>query len=376
MAISKKLDYSHVDNLQLDPQNPRIGRLNRKKNLDQNELLQTMSKWTLDELVDSFLTAGGFWTQDALIVVKEPIDGVESLVVVEGNRRLAALKLMLKTVRGQIDPPRWLKERLAERRIEETDELFVSIPYLVAESRTDVSAYLGFRHVTGIKEWAPTEKAEFITRLIEEQGLSYKEVAKQIGSRTDFIRQNYVAYKILLQIEANWDKEKLAEVEDKFSVLFLSLRSEGVRSFIGVDLRNTPEGAHDPIPEYKKKELGYFIDLLFGSKQRKPIVKDSRQVDRFGEILAEPRAVRYLMQTAEPQFEVAYSLTKGGVDLVVEPLREARRQISLALSEIAPRAEEPIVRDEAWPVIEGGISLAHITKGENLKNAREALGAD
>lgn len=375
MGISKKLEYAHIDALQLDPQNPRIGRAKRKESLNQDELLSVMSVWTLDELVDSFISSGGFWTQDALMVVREQTQEGDILTVVEGNRRLAALKLMLKAIRKEIDPPRWLRDRLEDSNFDEKHELFTAVPYLIADSRADISAYLGFRHVTGIKEWPPTEKAEFITKLIEEHGLSYREVAKQIGSRTDTVRQNYVAFKILLQLEATLDKDEWVEVEDKFSVLFLSLRSPGVRDFIGLDLNKAPAGAHDPIPEHKKEDLSRFIGWLFGSKKMKPLVKDSRQVDRFGEMLAEPRAVAYLKEAAEPRFDIAYSLTKGSADLVIDPLREARRHITLALSELGNRGEEQSVREEAWPVIEGSIHLALATKADNLQNARDMLNA-
>ncbi|MBN9017760.1 MAG: hypothetical protein J0H11_10120 [Rhizobiales bacterium] len=375
MAISKKLEYSHVDALQLDPQNPRIGRAKRKESLDQSELLKVMAHWTLDELVDSFISSGGFWTQDALMVVREQNDAGEIQTVVEGNRRLAALKMMLAAIRKEIDPPRWLKDRLEGTDLDENNELFTDVPFLVADSRADIAAYLGFRHVTGIKEWAPAEKAEFITKLIEEHGLSYRDVAKQIGSRTDTVRLNYVAFKILLQLEATLDQDEWAEVEDKFSVLFLALRSQGVRHFIGLDLNSAPTGEHDPIPEQKKEDVSRFVSWLFGSKSKKPLVRDSRQVDRFGEMLAEPRAVAYLKDTAEPQFDIAYQLTKGSTDLVIDPLREARRHITLALSGMGERGEEQEVRTEAWPVIEGGVKLALATKGDNLQNARELLNA-
>lgn len=375
MGISKNLEYTHVDELRLDPLNPRIGRARRKESLSQDELLRVMSSWTLDELVDSFISAGGFWTQDALMVVAERTDEGNFRTVVEGNRRLAALKLMLKAVRGEFDPPRWLRDRLEGSGIDENNELFTAVPFLVADSRDDIAAYLGFRHVTGIKEWPPTEKAEFITKLIEEHGLSYRDVAKQIGSRTDTVRQNYVAFKILLQLEATLDPDEWAEVEDKFSVLFLSLRSSGVREFIGLDLNAAPAGEHDPIPERKKEDLKRYIGWLFGSKTKKAIVRDSRQVDRFGEMLAEPRAVAYLKEAAEPQFDIAYSLTRGSTDLVIDPLREARRHITLALSEIGIRGGESAVGEAAWPVIEGGIRLALATTSRNLELARELLNA-
>jgi hypothetical protein len=291
-----------VDDLWLDPQNPRIGRAKRSQNLTQPKLLEEMSSWTIEELIDSFLSAGGFWTQDALIVVKEPYEGAERLVVVEGNRRLAALKLMKQAASSSEQVEAWVFEAIGDASLQVESTLFNEIPYLLADSRGDVTAYLGFRHVTGIKEWPPTEKAEFITKLVEENGLSYKEVAKQIGSRSSTVRHNYVAYKILQQIESVLDKDEWEEIEGKFSVLLLAMRSAKVREFLGIDTISEPKGTHDPIPEAKKDDLRKFIEWVFGTKSTKPIVTDSRQIDKFAEIISEPKAVEYLRSHSEPIF--------------------------------------------------------------------------
>ena len=49
-----------------------------------------MLAFTLDELGVSMLKSG-FWPQEGLIAVKEKVGRQDRLVVVEGNRRLAAL---------------------------------------------------------------------------------------------------------------------------------------------------------------------------------------------------------------------------------------------------------------------------------------------
>jgi len=375
MAIRKTLEYKRIEHLKLDPLNPRLGRDKRRARLGQDELLREMSHWTLEELIDSFSQAGGFWTQDALIVTEEPqVDGEDqTYLVIEGNRRVAALKTLHKAIKGDMAPPRWLADRLDTFKPDLEDELFTQLPVLVADSRDDVAAYLGFRHVTGIKQWRPAEKAEFIANLVDQYGLSYRDVAKQIGSRSDTVRQNYIAFKMLLQMEEmeNFD---WSEVEERFSLLFLSLRSEGTREFLGVQLKGERPPNTNPIPEEKKDDTQQFVAWLFGSKEEKAVVRDSRNVDRFGEILSEPRAVDYLRSVKRPNFETAYSLTSSA-DLVVEPLNEAARSIRLALSELDGRAEEADVRQAAWPVIEGGIKLAQVTKGENLDRAREMLVA-
>lgn len=371
MAISKQLNYVHLRQLRLDPLNPRLGRDKRRVGLNQEQLLEEMSNWTLDELVDSFARAGGFWTQDALIVTAEPpVENEEQkYLVIEGNRRVAALKLLYGALAKEIDPPHWLAQRLEAFHPDLEDDIFASLPVLIADSRDDVAAYLGFRHVTGIKQWRPAEKAEFITNLVDQYGHTYRDVAREIGSRSDTVRQNYTAFKMLLQMEEieNFD---WSEVEERFSLLFLSLRSEGTREFLGVELVGEKPAHAQPIPPEKKESTKEFVGWLFGTKEERPIVKDSRNVDKFGEILGEPRAVDYLRSTPKPEFETAYSLTESA-DLVIEPLTDAARNIRLALSEIEPRADEDEVKEAAWAVIEGGVKLAHVTGPDNLERARE-----
>lgn len=373
MTISKTLDYVSIDRLRLDPLNPRLGRDKRRAGLGQEELLKEMSSWTLEELVDSFAQSGGFWTQDALIVIAEQMHDrpTNNFIVIEGNRRLAALKLLHGAIKGELRPPKWLEDRLTAFRPTLNDELFTKLPILVADSRDDVSAYLGFRHVTGIKEWRPAEKAEFISSLVDDKNLTFREVARQIGSRTDTVRQNYMAFKMLMQMEET-EGFDWSEVESRFSLLFLSIRSEGTRKFLGVNLKGERPEAAKPIPADKSEETKQFATWLFGAGTTPPLVRDSRNVDRFGEILATPRAVEYLKRSAKPDFETAYSLT-ASADLVVDPLNEAARQIRLALSEIGGRGEEPAVKEAAWPVIDVALTLVAKTGEDHLARAREML---
>ena len=107
MAIGTDLHFAGIDELYLDPKNPRLGRNNIERGLSQEEILELMATWTLDELALSYLENGGFWTHEALLVVREKLDGVDRLVVVEGNRRLAALKNLYKAYQGQPNSRKW-----------------------------------------------------------------------------------------------------------------------------------------------------------------------------------------------------------------------------------------------------------------------------
>lgn len=75
MAIATKPDYANLDDLYLDPLNPRLGRSNIGPNVKQETILKLMENWKLDELAVSFLESGGFWVQEALLVIEEPLYG-------------------------------------------------------------------------------------------------------------------------------------------------------------------------------------------------------------------------------------------------------------------------------------------------------------
>lgn len=329
MAISNEICYAKIDDLFLDPMNPRLGRENKGPKVTQEEVLDLMKDWTLEELAVSFLESG-FWVQEALIVVDEKLYGKKSLVVIEGNRRLAALMSLQEAIQGKPFSRKW--DDIANIKAPPPG-LFERIPYIQADTRKDIEAFLGFRHVTGIKEWHPAEKAEYIAKLIEESGLSYEEVMRKIGSKTAAVRQHYISYRLLLQMQ---DQEDISieQVEDKFSVLYLSLRTEGVRKYLDIDIKAEPATAKQPVPPNHLKELANFALWLFGDKTRPPLFTDSRSVDKFGKILESSEAVAYLERTDRPNFEIAFRTAGGDEPELVNLIERAADNVELALTRV------------------------------------------
>lgn len=328
MPTAPRIHYAKVDDLYLDPTNPRLGRRTASVRLSQATVLEVMKDWTLDELATSFLESG-FWPQEALIVVKENLYGKEQMVVVEGNRRLAALKLLQQTVQGAPVSAKW-KEIVATKP--PARDFFDSIPYIEVGDRNQVSAYLGFRHVTGIKEWKPAEKAQYIARLIEEENLSYDEVRRKIGSKTPTVRQHYISYRLLLQMDEH-EEVDIDRVEDKFSVLYLSLRTAGAQKYLHIDIKAPPDQAERPVPEDHLQNLANFSKWLFGNNKIEPLFTDSRYVDSFGKILESEEAVEYLERTDNPRFELAFRKAGLGEESVLEYIETAGDNVQLALQE-------------------------------------------
>lgn len=169
MSVSTELQYTGLDNFCLDAKNPRLGRFQSNINLSQGEILDLMRNWVLDELAGSYLE-NGFWQHEALLVVKEELCGKQCLVVVEGNRRLAALIYLCQAANGNPVSKKW--GLLVENR-EVPRELFDRVPYIRLETREAIETFQGFRHTAGIKNWYPLEKTRYIGRLIDDHSMTY-----------------------------------------------------------------------------------------------------------------------------------------------------------------------------------------------------------
>lgn len=332
MAIATELRYAQLDELYLDPKNPRLGRRHVEAELSQEEVLALMCDWVLDELAVSYLESG-FWTHEALLVTQEELDGESRLVVVEGNRRLAALKYLYAAVEKKDVPSKW--KSLVEG-LEVPDILFNRIPYILVDSRQEIEAFLGFRHVTGIKEWNTEEKAQYIARLIDEEKMTYQEVMRKIGSKTPTVRQNYISYRLLLQMEDSLEDFSHEDAKGRFSVMYLALRTQGVQKYLDIDIFADENAAQCPVPKTHLEALANFARWLFGSreKDKKPIFPDSRSVDDFGKLLEQPPIVEYLEQEENPSFE--YARERAGLNKLktVQLLNQASSNVQIALGHV------------------------------------------
>jgi hypothetical protein len=245
----------------------------------------------------------------------------------EGNRRVAALNFLRDAFAGKPASRKW---RDMVEGLKPPAKLFEVIPYLLVDERKDIEAFLGFRHVTGIEEWRPAEKAEYIAKLID-GGMDYREVTRKIGSKVQTVRQHYFAYRLLLQIENELEIPR-ENFQDRFSVMYLALRTQGVRNYLGIDLDVEPRKELKPVPKARRDALNDFATWMFGDEKRPPLLTDSRQVDRFGRIPESKDADAYLKRSDSPQFEVALRTAGGDEFEVTKLVDRASDNIELALT--------------------------------------------
>lgn len=347
MPIATEIRYAHIDELLLDPGNPRLGRRNLIRQMSQAEILEAIRPWALEELAVSFLE-NKFWPQEALVAVRDADVDSTRLTVMEGNRRLAALKLLQAASNGEPRTRRW--GELAAQL--DGQELFNRVPYILADSRDDLLTFLGFRHVTGIKEWAPAEKARYIAALVD-SGMSYEEVMRSIGSKTPTVRRNYISYNILRQLDTA-ENVDVAVVEDRFSILFLALREHGVQEFLGVNINAEPAEARQPVSgEEYLSNLEYFVRWVFGTREVPPLFSDSRFITRFAKILENEDALNYLKSSRNPSLPIAASKAGADTDDLVEHLSSSTDELELALSTVHLYADRDEVRRMVARLVKG-----------------------
>jgi hypothetical protein len=200
MSVRQRgIEYKSVSDLLLDNKNPRLPPDAVNKN--QKELLELMENGFDLLPIGQSMSDNGYFIEEPLIVI--PKEGEDKFIVVEGNRRLAALKLLTSPQIRARSPNKDTWKELAEA----AKYLLTEVPVIVHQSRDELVAILGFRHIAGIMKWDPLSKARFIHALVERKGkeADFKDISRQLGSKSTTIRDNYATYNIYRQARDDFE---------------------------------------------------------------------------------------------------------------------------------------------------------------------------
>jgi len=168
-----------VASLQLDPKNPRLGRETSVR--APREIIRYLFEHDKAMEVAQSIATRGYFPNEPLLAVKEG----GQLVVVEGNRRLAALK-------GLKEPG--LLEGSSERQLErlyrsiEDPNGISSVPVTIAPSRRATDKLIAGRHIgTPVLAWQAENRASFILEKLSE-GYTNEQLSAQLGFSTSDIQ--------------------------------------------------------------------------------------------------------------------------------------------------------------------------------------------
>jgi hypothetical protein len=267
----KKLDVQllPVNQLLLDSENPRLEGI--VKTEDQKELLKAMWREMAVTEVALSIAENGFFEEEPLFAIPGPTrNGKPSYIVVEGNRRLTAVKLLREEDLRKLVRATDLPAIDAKRR----DELS-TLPVSIYQKREDLWAYFGFRHVNGPKEWDSLSKAAYIARVRRDYKKSLEEITRRIGDQHSTVIRIYRGYVLLEQAEqqTKFKREDVVRNRFYFSHLYTAADYPEVQEFLGTDAESSLRDS--PIKTEHLGDLEQLMIWLFGSRERKlePVVQ-------------------------------------------------------------------------------------------------------
>lgn len=192
-----------LSKLLLDPNNYRF--LDRKKfkkkaatrfheeSVQRATLESLEQSYQLDELKYSIMTNGYVPMERIIVVPYAPKSGF--FLVVEGNRRAASLKSILKEEKDGVTV------LSSEQRAS-----FSKIPCAVLKSSGSSLKHaerviMGIRHIAGPKEWGAYQQALLVGELKDDEGLDFKDIGEMLGISSVEAARRYRAIGALKTME-------------------------------------------------------------------------------------------------------------------------------------------------------------------------------
>lgn len=344
----------NVANLHVDNYNPRFPE-NVQGKVEKDILKILERDFDLRELADS-MSQNGYFDEEPMVAVPAKLpddfkdDGTgedwekfknfigrpdTQFIVVEGNRRLSTIKLLLdSSLREQFGISEW-PELLPRVKCD-----LEVVPVYVYPKREKVMPYLGVRHISAVKKWDPFAKSRYIAQM-KNNGYSIEQIEQRTGDRQNAARTSYLAYKLVERLE----EESAGSTENarkNFSYLLLALGQNPVRSYIGMPRKLSEINLESPVSDDKVDNLKDLFSFLFGEgKEIPPVFTDSRRItDSLVDVLKSPEATKLLKDTRNLQD--AYELSGGRQAAVVKKLRTVQNALKYVLPMIRDNINEDI----------------------------------
>jgi len=236
--MKPQFKYIELANLFLDTNYPRLPK--SKQGKDEKTVIEFM---LLEAATLELMLAIGendFFAGELLLVVKDETENGK-YIVVEGNRRLTAVKLLH-------NPELTTVKKIASKEIVDNAKFKpTELPCLVFEDKSKILKYLGFRHITGIKSWRLLEKARYLFELRNSddfKNLSFldasREIAKMIGSSSAYVKRLLISFELykVVEDEAFYQIEGLNDTRFFLNYFTDGLNKDNIRNFIEVNINS------------------------------------------------------------------------------------------------------------------------------------------
>ncbi|WP_338507625.1 ParB N-terminal domain-containing protein [Erwinia aphidicola] len=305
----KIIEKVSPDLLSLDPRNPRLyNGKNFSENAEVADLVKELANSAdLEELIQS-ISENGYLSIEPLIIMLRK----NKYIVLEGNRRLAAIKLLKDP-----DLARKCRVVVPKKISAEVLHSLKEVAVYLVEDESDARSFIGFKHVNGPHKWDSFAKAQFAYKwFVNERktGLTIDDITNKLGDSNNTVRSIVSAMFVL-------DQAKNQDVYDihtdrlspkfSFSHLYTALNRSEYREFLGLERDWNITLLENPVPRENLDRLKDVLSGLYGyKKDNKPALISSQNPDlkHFGEVLAN---------------EASYDAYKSGIDNLSELHKQA-----------------------------------------------------
>ena len=323
--MNTEIELINPEELSFDYKNPRIGEFSVTRDTPENEIIQIL--WDVmgvEEIVLS-IKASGFFKHEPLIAIKEE----NKIIVIEGNRRLAAIKCFLNP---EIADFIGINKNLLNLQ-ESFRNSLNRIPVIFVNERKDAWKYIGFKHINGPAKWGSYAKAQYISQIKNEFDISLSEIASQIGDTHKTVQKLYQGLQVIEQAEELkvFDKSDISANRLYFSHLYTGLTYEGYKDYIGIS--GVPEEEKRPVPPEKKGNLEELLLWIYGSRKKKiqPAIQTQNPDLRRLEAVLKNKEAIYALRDGAPLIH-AYEISKPKDETFEQSLLEAKRALQKAQS--------------------------------------------
>lgn len=314
-----------VSELTFDYKNPRLPEFGLHSETPETEIIRILwDAMDVRELVMS-ISASGFLRQEPLIIAAE---GGRN-VVIEGNRRLAAVKLLLEpSLARELELP-------VQHLADEARNRLYQLP-VIRSSRRDAWSYIGFKHINGPAKWGSYAKSKYISEVHRNHKVSLKEIGNQIGDTHKTVQRLYRGLMVIEQAERLevFDRNDRWSTFFWFSHIYTGIDYPNISRFIG--LRTESFESTEPVPRDRKVELGELCRWMYGSKKQEtpPVVERQNPDLRYLEaVVGNMESLTALREGVS--LAVAFEISRPASNLFEESLIASKRSLERAHSKLS-----------------------------------------
>ncbi|CAD6873788.1 ParB N-terminal domain-containing protein [Methylomonas fluvii] len=317
---NQQVELIDTNQIDFDPENPRFYRLN-----DAHSVAAVIEEMLDDERVQDLMLSIGqkyYFDGEPLLVTKTG----ERYTVIEGNRRLAAVKLL----NGEVQPPSRRKNSVAAIKSESIVTPPKKLPCLIYKSRREILRYLGYRHITGVQQWDSLSKAKYLAQLRDEfypslaKAEQIRSLANDIGSKPDYVAQLLTALSLYIRAESSKFYGLPIEQKDvSFSLITTALSYKKIVEWLGLEGKSDIE-----IPSLNEENLKRALGWMFSKDQLgRTVLGESRNLSELAAVVTSEDAIAVLEDTGK--LSEAFLYTDGPQIALEKALEEVSKRTAV-----------------------------------------------